>query len=507
MNLDELRQQQRAEQILYSQEEIADYRAQALNALVELDLDPDDAGRICDDALERENLPGYQPDSAERSQRAQAALNTVLALHARHYEDGPLTVSAAQLDIDPDIQIRVYGLDQDRVEQYRRAMHAGDEFPPVVAFWDGDVLRLADGFHRVAALPTTRVTIRAEIRTGGYEAAAEYAATCNAYHGLSLSRADKREAVRRLLHLHPEESSRSIARSVGVSHPFVEKIRRRIGANPDERVVQRGDQTYTVSVQSEEVKSEESAEPEHPDYVQIWEIESGIRDFLSDTLTKDTSPSAHIVRLMQIRDSRDYDQLFNHLPGPRRKRDIEQAVNNLINQYRQEEDQAMENKVNRTRQDEEWSAYKNQEEDVPEPEEKRELDRERKQIQHALVNADWHELRVLLSTVETSPTIYNTITNYPHALARAISLIFNQDNNFVPYDERANAVYCLYRAIVGPAEEIEQDESQKKPLTQEIACPTCGGDIVHISSNGQAQDVCEECGTVLEPEATSIGRN
>jgi len=189
MSLTEIRQQQRAEQILYSQDEIAELRIQALGVLIDLGIDPEDAGAICDDALERENLHGYEPDSAERAQRALAALDTVVALYTRQYEDGPITVSAAQLEVDPEIQIRVSGLDLDRVEQYRRAMHAGDEFPPVVAFWDGDVLRLADGFHRIEALPSTQVTVRAEIRTGGYEATAEYAATCNATHGLPMTSA------------------------------------------------------------------------------------------------------------------------------------------------------------------------------------------------------------------------------------------------------------------------------------------------------------------------------
>jgi len=348
MSLTEIRQQQRAEQILYSQDEIAELRIQALGVLIDLGIDPEDAGAICDDALERENLHGYEPDSAERAQRALAALDTVVALYTRQYEDGPITVSAAQLEVDPEIQIRVSGLDLDRVEQYRRAMHAGDEFPPVVAFWDGDVLRLADGFHRIEALPSTQVTVRAEIRTGGYEATAEYAATCNATHGLPMTSADKKAAVTRLLYLHEDLPSREIARRVGCSHPFVEKIRKAIGADPDERVVQRGDQTYSYS----------PPEQGEPEYVAVWELEQGIREWLDDTLERDKSPSAHIVRLMQIRDSRDYDQLFDHLPGPRRKRDIEQAVNNLIEQYRMEEKQMMEERAAEARQDAVWDPTK-----------------------------------------------------------------------------------------------------------------------------------------------------
>jgi hypothetical protein len=59
------------------------------------------------------------------------------------------------------------------------------------------------------------------------------------------------------LELHPEWSDREISRRLSVSHPFVGKVRKAMAAEaeasgndyqmPEERVVQRGDQTYTYT--------------------------------------------------------------------------------------------------------------------------------------------------------------------------------------------------------------------------------------------------------------------
>ena len=140
-------------------------------------------------------------------------------------------IRIGDLHVDPDIQGRIV-VDPRTVTEYAEAMVCGDEFPPVTVFDDGQTYWLADGFHRVAAaIQARRRSIQVEILTGGRREAVLYACGANARHGLRRSTQDKRRVVGVLLR-DPEWSqwsSREIARVCGVSHPFVEMLRRELG--------------------------------------------------------------------------------------------------------------------------------------------------------------------------------------------------------------------------------------------------------------------------------------
>lgn len=129
--------------------------------------------------------------------------------------------------IDDAIQVRVAGLDENKVEQYAVIMAEGGDLPPIVVFRDSatDALYLADGFHRVAAAQRAGLhELRAEIRPGGYDGAYEYAEEANLEHGFALSTADKRAIFERRLargHAWAQMSDREIARLLGVSHPTI----------------------------------------------------------------------------------------------------------------------------------------------------------------------------------------------------------------------------------------------------------------------------------------------
>lgn len=119
--------------------------------------------------------------------------------------------------------------DDDLVSQYAAEMQRGDKFPPIVVFFDGDTYRIADGFHRYAAVISNNGTeVEADVREGSRFDAVIYAVGANAVHGLRRSNRDKRHAVELLL-AEPKAQSlsdRDIARYCGVSHPFVAAIRR-----------------------------------------------------------------------------------------------------------------------------------------------------------------------------------------------------------------------------------------------------------------------------------------
>lgn len=114
------------------------------------------------------------------------------------------------------------------VNSYAEDMLAGDTFPPIIVYRDGEAYYLADGYHRVeAARKIDRHEIEAEIRDGTAREAILTGIGANATHGLRRTNADKRRAIERLL-ADPEWarwSDRQIAKTAKVSHPLVAKIR------------------------------------------------------------------------------------------------------------------------------------------------------------------------------------------------------------------------------------------------------------------------------------------
>lgn len=158
--------------------------------------------------------------------------------HAHH----ELPLDALRLDVAIQARER---LDDDTISDYADAMIAGDRFPAVVAFFDGTIYLVADGFHRVHA--ARRACVRAldvDVRDGTRRDALLYAASANQAHGLRRTNADKRRAVSTLLQDDEwrQWSDREIARRCGVSHLFVADLRRSLATvASDDR-----ERTYTT---------------------------------------------------------------------------------------------------------------------------------------------------------------------------------------------------------------------------------------------------------------------
>lgn len=119
-------------------------------------------------------------------------------------------------------------IDPETVDAYAAAMADGAEFPPPVAFFDGTVYWLADGFHRVASAKKNAVeSIDVDVRSGDRRQAILFAVGANAVHGLRRTNADKRRAVTVLLSDDEwrQRSDRWIAEKCGVSNRFVGEFR------------------------------------------------------------------------------------------------------------------------------------------------------------------------------------------------------------------------------------------------------------------------------------------
>jgi len=114
------------------------------------------------------------------------------------------------------------------VSDYIDTLGGGDEFPPVVVFFDGSEYWLADGFHRHAAYAgLARKEIPVDIRQGARRDAILHSVGANSVHGLRRTNEDKRRAVMVLLN-DPEWgqwSNREISRQCRVSPGTVDKAR------------------------------------------------------------------------------------------------------------------------------------------------------------------------------------------------------------------------------------------------------------------------------------------
>ena len=128
-----------------------------------------------------------------------------------------------ELVLDPNLNLRDR-LDDFTVERYADAWN---RLPPVTVFEiDGQWL-LADGFHRhAAAVMLGRRSIPAEVRDGSMAEALDFVASVNLFHGLPLTRAERRRAVEVKLRIHADWSDRRLAEELAIGRELIGKIRK-----------------------------------------------------------------------------------------------------------------------------------------------------------------------------------------------------------------------------------------------------------------------------------------
>jgi hypothetical protein len=133
------------------------------------------------------------------------------------------------LKLDPTIQCRANGVNQGTVKRYAERMKAGDKFPPLEAVQDGNVMLLADGWHRYeAALLAGFKSFEVRIRPGTRGDAVELAIRLNLPHGRPLAGQDTRRRVELALHELRDRSDGYIADLCKVTQSYVSRIHRRL---------------------------------------------------------------------------------------------------------------------------------------------------------------------------------------------------------------------------------------------------------------------------------------
>ena len=132
-------------------------------------------------------------------------------------------VPVDDLVLDPNLNLRDR-LDDFTVERY---VEAWERMPPVTVFEVDGRLLLADGFHRhAAAVKLGRRMMPAEVRQGTFNDALDFVAGVNLFHGLPLTRTERRRAVEVKLRLHHDWSDRRLSEELGASRELIAKTRK-----------------------------------------------------------------------------------------------------------------------------------------------------------------------------------------------------------------------------------------------------------------------------------------
>ena len=131
------------------------------------------------------------------------------------------------LVLDAKLQSRIE-IDETTVSDYADNIKIGDEFPPVLVYFDGISYYLTDGYHRYHAHKRAeKVSILCTVVNGTFRDAVLHATGVNSKHGMRRTHADKRKAVMTLLDDFEwsDWSNAEIARQCGVSPTFVANLR------------------------------------------------------------------------------------------------------------------------------------------------------------------------------------------------------------------------------------------------------------------------------------------
>jgi ParB-like chromosome segregation protein Spo0J len=125
--------------------------------------------------------------------------------------------------LDPNLNLRDR-LDEFTVERYAESW---ERLPPITVYEVKGRWLVADGFHRhAAAVRLGLETINAEVRKGTMTEALDFVSSVNLFHGLPLTRSERRRAVEVKMRIHHDWSDRRMAEELGVSRELVAKTRR-----------------------------------------------------------------------------------------------------------------------------------------------------------------------------------------------------------------------------------------------------------------------------------------
>jgi hypothetical protein len=174
-----------------------------------------------------------------------------------------MNLKLSDIRVDGDLQVRAT-INDAVVSDYYDILREGGKLPPVIVFFDSAQYHLADGYHRFHAHKSAGLAlIEADVREGTKRDAMLYALGANAEHGFRRTAQDKHKAVTIMLNDMEwgEWSDREIAKQCKVSHPFVSKVRKELGADTDAVKYSRNGKEQTRKKAKKDAQSEDQSEP------------------------------------------------------------------------------------------------------------------------------------------------------------------------------------------------------------------------------------------------------
>lgn len=172
------------------------------------------------------------------------------------------------LVLDSRLQCRTE-VPQAIIDEYRDCWKNQVKFPPVQVYQVDDEFLVTDGFCRVmAATIAGKSRVPCEVHQGTFNDALRAACGANSQHGLRRSNADKKRAATIAITNFPELSSREIAEICGVSHSYIQAMRK-----PDAKPV--------TSAVAEVVESQCNVAASEPEKSNVPKIENEETDVFS----------------------------------------------------------------------------------------------------------------------------------------------------------------------------------------------------------------------------------
>lgn len=193
------------------------------------------------------------------------------------------------LVLDQKLQSRTE-INEQTIEDYADAIKLGDEFPPVLVYFDGVHYYLTDGYHRYHAhKKAEKVSILCSVVNGTFRDAVLHATSVNAKHGMRRTHADKRKAVMTLLDDFEwsDWSNAEIARQCGVSPTFVANLRDSGGPAEVKYKTSGGNVATKTKAPGRAAKEPELKEPAKQEQAEPKAEEFDPRDELIEHLTKE----------------------------------------------------------------------------------------------------------------------------------------------------------------------------------------------------------------------------
>jgi len=145
-------------------------------------------------------------------------------------------IATELLELDNKLQCRAE-VPKEILNDYAEAWKAGVKFPEVVVYQVDDRFLVVDGFCRVVSAQSIgKSKVPCVVHQGTFKDALRAACGANVSHGLRRTNADKQKAARLAIENFPELSSRELGDLCGVSHVYVQGLKKPKESKPEKAI-------------------------------------------------------------------------------------------------------------------------------------------------------------------------------------------------------------------------------------------------------------------------------